>query len=190
MQELTEKMESFSEDQFDLKIKSIEENSSNIDSGLNITANEPPIDETADSSKINDTAKPKTQIHLEDLASVTPLLKCRVLYEPKQELLEKGEETCNYTDLEETKKIIAILEETLQQFNIEGRVVGIQRGPIITRFEVKMAPGIKVNRILALTDELAMALEALRVRIEAPIPGRSTVGIEIPNKKRIMVSSR
>ena len=58
---------------------------------------------------------------------------------------------------------------TLEQFGVEARVIGIQAGPIITRYELKPAPGIKVSKILALTDELAMALEALRVRIEAPI---------------------
>ena len=127
------------------------------------------------------------QINPGGMASVTPSLKCGHPYELSNELLEEGDEVYNYGDLEETKRIIKILEETLQQFNIEGRVVGIQRGPIITRFEVKMAPGIKVNRILSLTDELAMALEAFRVRVEAPIPGRSTVGIEIPNRRRITV---
>lgn len=88
------------------------------------------------------------------------------------------------SDPVEIQNVIAKLEETLGQFNIEGRVVGLQQGPIITRYEIKIPPGIKVSRLLGLTDELAMALEAMKVRIEAPIPGRSTAGIEIPNKKR------
>ncbi len=87
----------------------------------------------------------------------------------------------------EAEDVIARLEEVLLQFGIEGRVVGIQRGPIITRYELKIPPGIKVSRIQGLTDEIAMALEALRIRIEAPIPGRSTVGVEVPNKKRARV---
>ena len=126
-------------------------------------------------------------LNLSEKASVTPSIVCKNGYDITTDLLDQGEEIYAYTDSNEIKKIIFILEETLQQFNIEGKVVGIQRGPIITRFELKIAPGIKVNKILSLTDELAMALEALRVRIEAPIPGRSTVGIEIPNKKRAKV---
>ena len=122
-----------------------------------------------------------------ETASVTPRLICEDEYDLSVSLLDRSEVTHSFVDSEETKKVIAILEETLQQFNVEGKVVGIQRGPIITRFELKIAPGIKVNKILGLTDELAMALEALRVRIEAPIPGRSTIGIEIPNKKRAQV---
>ncbi len=131
--------------------------------------------------------KRNVEFNLSEKASVTPSISCENGYNVTTDFLDKGKEMYAYTDPNEIKKIILILEETLQQFNVEGKVVGIQRGPIITRFELKIAPGIKVNKILSLTDELAMALEALRVRIEAPIPGRSTVGIEIPNKKRAKV---
>ncbi len=77
-----------------------------------------------------------------------------------------------------------LLESTLSTFGIEAQVVEISRGPAVTRFELKLAPGIKVNKILALSDDLALALEAYRVRIEAPIPGKAAVGIEVPNKVR------
>lgn len=77
-----------------------------------------------------------------------------------------------------------LLESTLATFGIEAQVVEISRGPAVTRFELKLAPGIKVNKILALSDDLALALEAYRVRIEAPIPGKAAVGIEVPNKVR------
>lgn len=124
---------------------------------------------------------------LGDRASVTP----RVVVDRQQELrfpiLKTQRKALEFANPAEAQSVIERLEETLEQFSIEGHVVGIQRGPIITRYELKMAAGIKVSRILALTDELAMALEAMRVRIEAPIPGRSTVGIEIPNKQRIKV---
>ncbi len=122
-----------------------------------------------------------------DRASVTPRIKLNRQIHIPFNLLHTQKKAFEVADPKETQAIIAKLEETLDQFGIEGRVIGIQRGPIITRYELKMAPGIKVNRILSLTDELAMALEALRVRIEAPIPGRSTVGIEIPNKDRAKV---
>jgi S-DNA-T family DNA segregation ATPase FtsK/SpoIIIE len=124
---------------------------------------------------------------LPERASVTP----RVVINRQQELrfpiLKTQRKALEFANPAEAQSVIERLEETLEQFSIEGHVVGIQRGPIITRYELKMAAGIKVSRILALTDELAMALEAMRVRIEAPIPGRSTVGIEIPNKQRMKV---
>jgi len=122
-----------------------------------------------------------------DRASVTPVLQVNKQRELNFPLLKTQRRALEFSNPAEAQQVIEKLEETLDQFSIEGHVVGIQRGPIITRYELKMAAGIKVNRILALTDELAMALEAMRVRIEAPIPGRSTVGIEIPNKQRIKV---
>ncbi len=120
-------------------------------------------------------------------ASVTPLLTVNKQREILFPLLKTQKRALEIANPAEAQAVIEKLEETLEQFSIEGHVVGIQRGPIITRYELKMASGIKVSRILGLTDELAMALEALRVRIEAPIPGRSTVGIEIPNKQRVKV---
>lgn len=120
-------------------------------------------------------------------ASVTPRVVMHRQQELRFPLLKTQRKTLEFANPAEAQAVIDRLVETLEQFSIEGHVVGIQRGPIITRYELKMAAGIKVSRILALTDELAMALEAMRVRIEAPIPGRSTVGIEIPNKQRIKV---
>jgi len=119
--------------------------------------------------------------------SVTPEIKTSSQFHIPFNILKTGTDEYDHSDPVEVQQIIEKLELTLEQFGIEARVIGMQRGPIITRYEVRIPPGIKVNRILSLTDELAMALEALRVRIEAPIPGRSTVGIEIPNKKRSTV---
>ncbi len=122
-----------------------------------------------------------------DRASVTPHVVVNRQQEIRFPILKTQRKALEFANPAEAQSVIERLEETLEQFSIEGHVVGIQRGPIITRYELKMAAGIKVSRILALTDELAMALEAMRVRIEAPIPGRSTVGIEIPNKQRVKV---
>ena len=121
------------------------------------------------------------------MASITPVVEVVEQYNIEFQVLKTSNKLANLLDPKESQRVISTLEETLNQFGIEGRVMGIQRGPIITRYEIKMAPGIKVSRILGLSDELAMALEAVRVRIEAPIPGRSTVGIEIPNRKRASV---
>ena len=78
----------------------------------------------------------------------------------------------------------ALLERTLESFKIEARVVEIQKGPVISMFEMELAPGIKVERVRSLEDDLAIALRARSVRIVAPIPGKNTIGIEVPNPMR------
>lgn len=85
---------------------------------------------------------------------------------------------------DQLRKTSQVLEETLLTFGIEARVTDVVRGPTITRFELEPAPGIKVSRFLALGDDIALALKAYRVRVEAPIPGKGRVGIEIPNAER------
>ena len=77
-----------------------------------------------------------------------------------------------------------ILQKKLTDFGVEGEVVAVRPGPVITMYEFKPAPGVKVRRIVLLADDLSMVLRALSVRILAPIPGESVVGIEIPNPKR------
>ena len=78
----------------------------------------------------------------------------------------------------------AILEKKLADFGVQGRVVQVLPGPVITIFEYEPAPGIKVSRISSLTDDLAFAMRCLSLRILAPVPGKSVVGIEIPNLRR------
>jgi len=78
----------------------------------------------------------------------------------------------------------AILEKKLADFGVQGRVVQVLPGPVITIFEYEPAPGIKVSRISSLTDDLALAMRCLSLRILAPVPGKSVVGIEIPNLRR------
>ena len=78
----------------------------------------------------------------------------------------------------------SILEKKLLDYGIEGRVINVHPGPVITMYEFEPAPGVKVNKIVGLADDLALAMRALSVRIVAPIPGKSVVGIEIPNNIR------
>jgi S-DNA-T family DNA segregation ATPase FtsK/SpoIIIE len=80
-----------------------------------------------------------------------------------------------------------ILEETLRDFNIEVRVAEVERGPVITRYELEPAPGVKVNRIVSLSDDIALAMKAQSVRIVAPIPGKARVGVEVPNSSAALV---
>jgi S-DNA-T family DNA segregation ATPase FtsK/SpoIIIE len=81
-----------------------------------------------------------------------------------------------------------LLEDTLASFGVNAKVVHIERGPSITRYELKPERGIKISRISALSDDIALALAATSIRIEAPIPGKSAVGIEVPNKVTSIVS--
>lgn len=83
-----------------------------------------------------------------------------------------------------------VLEAKLHTFNVKGTVQGIHPGPVITTYEFEPAAGIKVNRVTALADDLAMAMQAMSVRILAPIPGKSVVGIEVANPRRETVSLR
>jgi S-DNA-T family DNA segregation ATPase FtsK/SpoIIIE len=75
-----------------------------------------------------------------------------------------------------------ILEKTLESFGVQAKVVQVSCGPAITRFEIQPSPGIKVSRIVSLADDIALSLAAPDVRIEAPIPGKAAIGIEVPNK--------
>ncbi len=83
-----------------------------------------------------------------------------------------------------------VLEETLKDFGIDVKVTEINRGPVITRYEMLPAPGVKVNRIVALNEDLALAMKARSIRIVAPIPGKAAVGIEVPNSITTLVYLR
>jgi len=88
---------------------------------------------------------------------------------------------------EDLQKNVEVLQLTLKEFGIEAEVGNVIRGPVITRYEVHPAPGVKVQRITTLADDLALAMAASSIRIVAPIPGKSAVGIEIPNLKATLV---
>jgi DNA segregation ATPase FtsK/SpoIIIE, S-DNA-T family len=80
-----------------------------------------------------------------------------------------------------------LLEKKLEDFGVKGKVVAITPGPVITTFEYEPAPGVKINRVVNLSDDLALALRAMSIRIVAPIPGKAVIGIEIPNMVREIV---
>lgn len=90
-------------------------------------------------------------------------------------------------DIEVLRQMAAQIEQTLRDFKVDGAIKDICPGPVITVFEFSPAPGVKISKIANLSDDLAMALSALSVRIVAPIPGKGVVGIEVPNPKREMV---
>ena len=100
---------------------------------------------------------------------------------PSLDILQKPPKKKREVNEAEIDKKIKVLLEKLKQFKIEGDVVRYYIGPVVTTFEFKPLPHIKVSKILSLQDDLAMALKAKSIRIQAPIPGKDVVGIEIPN---------
>jgi DNA segregation ATPase FtsK/SpoIIIE, S-DNA-T family len=90
-------------------------------------------------------------------------------------------------DTKGIERVGAQLTEALSHFNVEGRVIGTVTGPHVTRYELRLAPGIKMSKVAQLKDDLAYALAAEQVRILAPIPGKQAVGVEVPNRVRKMV---
>jgi S-DNA-T family DNA segregation ATPase FtsK/SpoIIIE len=90
----------------------------------------------------------------------------------------------------EMQKNIETLEGTLEQFGIDATVVEVANGPTVTRYEIQLGPGVRVNRITALADNIAMELAASQVRVEAPIPGKAAIGVEVPNASPTMVTLR
>ena len=90
----------------------------------------------------------------------------------------------------EMKTTAKKLVDTLKSFGVETNLIGVSRGPSVTRYELQPAPGVKINRITNLADDIALNLASAGVRIEAPIPNKSAVGIEIPNQHKSMVTLR
>ncbi len=105
-----------------------------------------------------------------------------LLSEPKKEYKERG--------LERIKENIALLQKTLDNFNIQGEVIGATQGPTVTRYEIQPAPGVKVSKITNLSSDIALAFASPSVRIETPIPGKNAIGIEVPNKEKNTVFLR
>lgn len=129
-------------------------------------------EETEDNNEEIDIEK---EIHKEDI----------VYYEfPSLDLLKEVEVTNTNSKGKEIKDNIKIIQDTLNNFGVDAKVIGVNSGPTITSYEISLAAGVKVSKILSLSDNLALALATTDIRILAPIPGKSAVGIEVPNKNK------
>lgn len=110
---------------------------------------------------------------------------------PAIDLLKKG---ATIKTTEKTKQMITVngqkLEKTLSSFGVEARIINIHKGPTVTRYELQPKTGVKVSKIVNLADDIALNLAATGIRIEAPIPGKSAVGIEVPNMDSAIVNLR
>ncbi|HUE68811.1 MAG TPA: DNA translocase FtsK [Candidatus Acidoferrum sp.] len=135
----------------------------------------------------------------EEAVSRTPIM--RVVADPEDELPEIDWKLPAITLLDtvtarrermadEIKRNVKVIESTLQQFGVEAKIIGVNPGPAVTQYEVQPGAGVQVKRITALQNDLSLALAAAPLRIEAPIPGKSAVGIEVPNKSAALVTIR
>ncbi|MDZ7800888.1 MAG: DNA translocase FtsK [Trueperaceae bacterium] len=111
---------------------------------------------------------------------------------PRDDLLDPGRPHGDDPEAQrrEVEMRVRKIDQTLANFNLQGRVVSSVRGPTVTRFEVEPAPGEKIARFSNLADDLALAMAASSVRIEAPIPGKSVIGLEVPNADRDLIRFR
>ncbi len=110
---------------------------------------------------------------------------------PPMTLLNPVEKKLTQSDIQsEIDKNSETLVETLKSFGVQTKIVGVSRGPSVTRYELQPAPGVKISKITNLVDDIALNLAAAGVRIEAPIPNKAAVGIEVPNKQKDTVFFR
>ena len=109
---------------------------------------------------------------------------------PPISMLEASQNLDDKLEAEELQASGKMLVDTLKSFGVQTSIVHISRGPSVTRYELQPAPGVKISRITGLADDIAMNLAAVGVRIEAPIPGKAAVGIEVPNKVKTTVRMR
>lgn len=148
---------------------------------------------------------PKPKVTVDEAADLKPKIQIKSKPQPavpriKPEELKIGDYQLPSLDLldsppplearqikEDLEANARILEETLGDFGISVKVTDIERGPVITRYELEPAPGVKLNRIVALSDDIALTMKAQSVRIVAPIPGKGKVGVEVPNMQSSFV---
>ncbi len=109
---------------------------------------------------------------------------------PEVNLLNRIDTKSDDNSKKKVLKNASLLEKTLSDFGVEAKVNQVTVGPTITRYEIQPSPGVKVSKIVNLTDDIALSLAAKSIRMEAPIPGKSAIGIEVPNEKPLMVGLR
>ncbi len=159
-----------------------------------------PIDDIIKKVNLNTDKKPtkkqdepkkdnvKVKVHKEEKEEITPVF--RTYQKPDASCLSLAD-NINASSYEEELKLNAKkLIETLNSFGVSTKIVDICRGPSVTRYELQPAAGVKISKITGLADDIALALASSGVRIEAPIPNKSAVGIEVPNKTKSMVTLR
>ena len=133
--------------------------------------------------------KTVTQVTEEEAKKAEELPKPEYKF-PPLDLLNPVEKTDQRRFDADVREQCRILEQTLADFKVNAKVTGVTRGPSVTRYELLPAPGVKVNSVVNLADDIALRLAAPGIRVEAPIPGKAAIGIEAPNTKNDMVGFR
>ena len=153
-----------------------------IEEGEGVDADEDDID-------LEEPIPARVPVHSVKPASVAAGSKRKGAYNVPAEGILDDYPDGSYWEIDDvTRTSSEVLKTTLEEFRIQAEVTGIRKGPVITMFEILPAPGVKLSKISNLADNIALRLAASRVRIVAPIPGKHAVGIEVPNKKRAIVS--
>lgn len=156
-----------------------------------IVVSEPPLKEqitkAASPSPLRPNIQIKTKPQIIEQKAKTAELKIGDYHLPSMDLLDSPPPLEARQIKEDLEANARILEDTLTDFNISVKVTDIEQGPVITRYELEPAPGVKLNRIVALTDDIALTMKAPSVRIVAPIPGKGRVGVEVPNIQSSLV---
>lgn len=109
---------------------------------------------------------------------------------PPVDILEEAEEFPFEILAAKAQQSAAVLERTFDEFGLNVKVTEVDTGPVVTQFELDLEPGLRVSKVYNLQDDLAIALRVAAVRVVSPIPGKNTVGVEVPNEKRVMVRLR
>ena len=157
----------------------------------------PPVDETKPKEKreqkaATSEAQKQTEGNrrLSSVPSGRPLKRPEAYKKPPLNLLKKGDTKGSGDSAMQLKETALRLQQTLQTFGVKVTVTDISQGPAVTRYELQPEAGVKVSKIVNLTDDIKLNLAATDIRIEAPIPGKAAVGIEVPNKENAMVALR
>ncbi|HLJ53553.1 MAG TPA: DNA translocase FtsK 4TM domain-containing protein [Chthonomonadaceae bacterium] len=148
---------------------------------------------TASSERVRsqpDSARTATPSAKSDPTAVPSQLAMPMFALPPLDLLNAAPATVAKRSQSEIEERIDKIETTLDQFGIKASVTEVASGPTVTRYEIQLAPGIKVSKIVGLADNLSMSLAAIDVRVEAPIPGKAAIGLEVPNNARTQVLLR
>lgn len=125
----------------------------------------------------------------EPMETISPKMESKAYQKPGLDLLNRNKNNMSRANAQATQQgqqLVALL----QSFGVESKILNISYGPSITRFELQPAPGVKISRIKNLSDDIALGMASADVRIEAPIPGKKAIGIEVPNEKKQMVLFR
>ena len=141
-------------------------------------------------AKTEKTEKQEAPVKPEELHIKTEGTAPKLFLLPPIDLLSKGPTTNSLDENDSLKAKAAKLEQTLHDFNVNAKVVQVTKGPAVTRYEIQPNTGVKVSSIVRLADDIALNLEAKSIRIEAPIPGKAAVGIEVENERVNLVALR